>query len=185
LILRDAVEDISPDLVKDIKRISRKIQLLKAQNKIPKMLPNGSIIKKIYRRYQELLRFHKALDYEDLIIEACSLINSNKNILQIYQKKCENLLVDEFQDMNPAEYTLIKLLAGNGNGLLVVGDDDQSIYTFRGSTPQIILGFTDDYINSEEKIMTACFRCPPKVLLGALGLIINNRHRRNKQLKPL
>lgn len=131
------------------------------------------------------MKFHKALDFEDLILEACSLLEKHQEIREFYQNKCKNLLVDEFQDINPAEYHLIKLLAGEGNGLFLLGDDDQSIYTFRGGTPKIILGFTKDFKKCRGKVMTTCFRCPDTIILGALALISNNKDRRNKELKPI
>ena len=184
LTLQDAIEDVNPHLSKNRKKLFEQIFLFKAQNKRPEDLDNKKLLKKIYQRYQELLRFHKALDFEDLILEACSLLEKHQEIREFYQNKCKNLLVDEFQDINRAEYHLIKLLAGEGNGLFVLGDDDQSIYTFRGGTPKIILGFTKDFKNAEEKVMTTCFRCPDTIILGALALIRNNKNRRDKELKP-
>jgi len=185
LILQDAIEDVNPHLSKHWKKLFEQIFLFKAQNKRPEDIDDKKMFKKIYQRYQELLRFHKALDFEDLILEACSLLEKHQEIREFYQNRCKNLLVDEFQDINPAEYHLIKLLAGEGNGLFVLGDDDQSIYTFRGGTPKIILGFTKDFKNAEEKVMTVCFRCPDKIILGALALIRNNKDRRDKELKPI
>jgi len=185
LTLQDAIEDVYSHLRKDSKRIFEQIFLFKAQNKKPEDLSTKSILRKIYQRYQELLRFYKALDFEDLIIEVCSLLEQHQEIREFYQNKCKNLLVDEFQDINPSEYDLIKFLAGRGDGLFVLGDDDQSIYTFRGGTPKIILGFTKDFKNAEEKVMTTCFRCPDKIILGALALIRKNKNRRDKELKPV
>jgi len=184
LTLQDAIEDVNPYLRRNKKKIFNQIFLFKAQNKRPEDLSDKSALRKIYQRYQKLLRFHKALDFEDLILEACSSLKKHREICESYQNKCKNFLVDEFQDINPVEYNLIKLLAGEGNGLFVLGDDDQSIYTFRGGTPKIILGFTKDYKNAEEKAMTICFRCPDKIILGALALIRYNKERRDKNLLP-
>jgi len=166
LVLKDAINDINPAVGGKIKDISRKILLLKAQRKQPDDTPD-SLFNKIYIRYQELLRFHSALDFQDLIIDACKLLETNQEIRDIYKTKCAHLLVDEFQDVNRAEYFLIRLLADKGNGLFVVGDDKQSIYGWRGGDPQIILNFTKDFLQAMQKPMTICFRCSEKIIRGA------------------
>jgi len=166
LVLSDAINDINPAVERKIKNISGNILLLKAQKKSPDDISNG-LHKEIYRRYQELLRFHSALDFQDLVMEACKLLETNYETRDIYRTKCAYLLVDEFQDINRAEYSLIKLLADEGNGLFVVGDDKQSIYGWRGGDPQIILNFTKDFLEAIQKPMTICFRCPEKIIRGA------------------
>jgi len=166
LVLSDAINDINPAVVRKIKNISGNILLLKAQKKGPDDISNG-LHKEIYRRYQELLRFHSALDFQDLVMEACKLLETNYKTRDIYRTKCVYLLVDEFQDINRAEYSLIKLIADEGNGLFVVGDDKQSIYGWRGGDPQIILNFTKDFLEAIQKPMTICFRCPEKIIRGA------------------
>jgi len=166
LVLSDAINDINPAVKRKIKDISGNILLLKAQKKGPDDISNG-LHKEIYRRYQELLRFHSALDFQDLVMEACKLLETNYETRDIYRTKCAYLLVDEFQDINRAEYSLIKLLTDEGNGLFVVGDDKQSIYGWRGGDPQIILNFTKDFLEAIQKPMTICFRCSEKIIRGA------------------
>jgi len=167
LTLQDTIEDINQYLFKNIKRIFSNIFLLKAENINDQILLNKTIDEKICQRYQELLRFHSALDFQDLIIEASRLLETSQEVKNSYQQKFRYLLVDEFQDINRSEYTLIRLLAGNAEGLFVVGDDKQSIYSWRGGNPRIILGFTKDFPQAIQKIMTKCFRCPEKIIRGA------------------
>jgi len=166
LVLSDAIFDVNPRVKGKIKEYSNKILLLKANKKHPDDL-KGGLFKKVYTRYQELLRFHSALDFQDLILEACRLLETSDEAKNYYQEKSKNLLIDEFQDINRAEYFLVRLLANKGTGLFVVGDDKQSIYSWRGGDPKIILGFTQDFIGAIEKPMTMCFRCPEKIIRGA------------------
>jgi DNA helicase-2/ATP-dependent DNA helicase PcrA len=166
LILRDAIVDINPQAINNLNRWRHKICLLKAEKKNSRDISNG-LFKEIYVRYQELLRFHSALDFEDLIIETHKLLETNKKSLNKYQSKIKHLLIDEFQDINNAEYSLIKLLSGNANGLFVVGDDKQSIYGWRGGNPRIILNFCNDFPQAIMKTMIKCFRCPDKIIRGA------------------
>ena len=178
LILNDAIYDIDANLVKRTKKFSRKILLSKAQRRQPDDVSSG-LFKKIYARYQELLRIHFALDFKDLIVQAHELFQVSEETRNTYQAKTQHLLVDEFQDINDAEYSLIKYLAGTAKGLFVVGDDKQSIYGWRGGNPQIILGFTKDIPQAIQKPMTICFRCPEKIIRGADEFI-----KRDPQLIP-
>lgn len=178
LVLSDAISDINPASAKKIKNISKKILLLKAKRKRPNDVAD-CLIKKIYTRYQELLRFHSALDFQDLIMDACKFLETDHETRDIYRTKGAYLLVDEFQDINRAEYSLIRLLTDEGNRLFVVGDDKQSIYSWRGGDPQIILNFTKDFLEAIQKPMTICFRCPEKIIRGADEFI-----KRKPPLKP-
>ncbi|MEA3432841.1 MAG: ATP-dependent helicase [candidate division WOR-3 bacterium] len=166
LVLGDAILDVNPRAKGKIKQYSNKILLLKANRKRPDDLKDG-LFKKIYTRYQELLWFHSALDFQDLIMNAYKLLEISQETRNTYHTKCTRLLVDEFQDINRAEYSLIQLLADKSTGLFVVGDDKQSIYGWRGGDPKIILGFTNDFVGAIQKPMTICFRCPEKIIRGA------------------
>lgn len=167
LLLNDAISDINPRATEKIKKEwANKIILLKAEKKEPNHISNG-LFKKVYERYQELLRFHSALDFQDLIIQAFKLLEASEETKSNYQRKNRHLLVDEFQDINKAEYSLIKSLVFDPRGLFVVGDDNQSIYGWRGGDPQIILNFTKDLPQAVKKPMTECFRCSEKIIKGA------------------
>ena len=179
LILSDAISDINPKAMRKIKEWSDKILLLKAEKKEASLISDG-LFKKIYMRYQELLRFHSALDFQDLIIQACKLLEASEEIKNNYQERSKHLLGDEFQDINKSEYSLIKYIAGTAKGFFVVGDDKQSIYGWRGGNPKIILGFTKDFLQAIQKPMTICFRCPEKIIKGADKFI-----NRDPPLKPV
>jgi DNA helicase-2/ATP-dependent DNA helicase PcrA len=179
LVLGDAILDVNPNVKSRIKQYSNEILLLKAEKKHPKDVQNG-LTKKIYTRYQELLQFHSALDFQDLILEACRLLETSDEAKSYYQERCNNLLIDEFQDINRAEYSLVRLLTNKGVGLFVVGDDKQSIYGWRGGASEIILGFTQDFDEAIKRPMTICFRCPEKIIRGADEFI-----KRQPPLNPL
>ncbi len=178
LTLSDAIMDVKPQAMRNLNKWGSKIGLLKAKKKRPRDIPNG-LLKNVYTRYQELLRFHSALDFEDLVMKACRVLQTNSEVRDVYQSRCKHLLVDEFQDINKTEYSLIRHLAGTAKGLFVVGDDKQSIYSWRGGNPQIILGFTNNFPRAIRKPMTICFRCPDKIIQGADEFI-----EREPKLKP-
>jgi len=166
LLIRDAIMDVKPEAVKHLKLIRHKLALLKANRRSPGDIGNG-LVKNVWTRYQQLLEFHRALDFEGLISEACRLLETKAEVRSVFQLEAKHLLVDEFQDINKAEYHLVRLLAGRGNGLMVVGDHNQSIYGWRGGDPNIILGFCDDFAGAAQKPMTKCFRCPQQVIKAA------------------
>ena len=104
-----------------------------------------SIIAKIYYRYQTKLRKNNAVDFDDIILNTVKILSENPDVLSKYQDKFQYILVDEYQDTNNSQYLLINLLAQANRNLCVVGDDDQSIYKFRGANIGNILNFEDDY----------------------------------------
>lgn len=189
LILGDAISDIKPSDTRKLKEWSNKILLLKAEKKGPNVISDG-LFNKVYKRYQELLQFYSALDFQDLIMQACKLLETGEETKNTYQAKSKHLLVDEFQDINRAEYSLVKYLACTAKGLFVVGDDKQSIYSWRGGDPEIILGFTQDFFGAIKKPMTICFRCPEKIIRGADKFIkrdppLNPRQKDSEPIKIL
>ena len=139
---------------------------------------------KICNKYKELLVACNALDYDDQIMLACKLLTNNQRILNIYKKKTKYLLVDEYQDINHAQFEFIKLLVkGQEKGLFCVGDDDQSIYGFRGGSPHYIRNFEKDFNNAKVKSLGVCHRCPPSVFKGALEVV--KKFNPGRLLKPI
>ncbi len=137
-----------------------------------------------YHVYQKLLLENNALDFGDLINYALKLFRSRKKILQFYQNKFKFILVDEFQDTNFAQYELVKLLAHPRNNLNVVGDDDQSIYKFRGASVSNILQFKKDYPQAEEITLNDNYRSSQNILDLSYDFIqLNNPERLETKLK--
>ena len=143
-----------------------------ANNKLPEL----------YREYQQrLLRFN-AMDFGDLILNVITLFNKHIEICRGYQNKYKYILVDEYQDVNIAQYLWIRSLTQNGNNLFCVGDDDQSIYTWRGAKVSNILRFDKDFFNSKVICLEQNYRSTQNILNAANNLIKNNKNRRNKKL---
>ncbi|MEK7643957.1 MAG: ATP-dependent DNA helicase [Patescibacteria group bacterium] len=130
-----------------------------------------------YHRYNQLLLDSNALDFGDLIFYSVELLRNRRNIKSLLQARYKYILVDEFQDVNWAQYTLVKLLAEKGN-LTVVGDDDQSVYAFRGASVSNILRFKDDFPNTKEVVLNENYRSGPEILdLAYRAIQFNNPDR--------
>ncbi len=128
---------------------------------------------KICDEYKKILRKCSRIDYDDQILLACIALKKDNNLRNEWKKKTKHLLVDEYQDINQAQFELIKLLTEDQTeGLFVVGDDDQSIYSFRGGTPKYIKEFEKHY-GKEVKIgrLSKSFRCPEHILKGAYDMV--------------
>ena len=141
-----------------------------------------NIFEKIYNKYLEYELKENLMDFDDLILNTIKLFEKEKSVLNYYKERFKYILVDEFQDTNPQQYKLIKLLAQNAdNDLTVVGDDDQSIYAFRGATIVNILNFENDFPNTRIIRLEENYRCPKDIVEAALNVIKNNskRHRKN------
>lgn len=124
-------------------------------------------------KYGSILRACNAIDFDDLIFKACDLLRSSPALLAEYQTRATHLLVDEYQDINEAQYQLIRLLAANdAQGLYAVGDDDQSIYSFRGGSPDYVRHFKDHFGGRATILqLPLCRRCPAAVVKGASALV--------------
>ncbi len=141
-----------------------------------------NIFKKIYNKYLEYEIKENLMDFDDLILNTIKLFEKENSVLNYYKERFKYILVDEFQDTNPQQYKLIKLLTQNAeNDLTVVGDDDQSIYAFRGATIVNILNFENDFPNTKIIRLEENYRCPKDIVEAALNVIKNNsqRHRKN------
>jgi DNA helicase-2/ATP-dependent DNA helicase PcrA len=140
------------------------------------------IVARVYKQYQEELFENNALDFSDLILLTVKLFKEKPEILENYQNKFKYTLVDEYQDINFAQYQLVKLLSGKYNSLFVVGDPDQSIYKFRGADLSNILRFEQDFPHSRVIKLEQNYRSTKVILEGATNLIKHNRNRKEKEL---
>ena len=139
-------------------------------------------IAKIYKRYQERLAASSALDFDDIIFHAVSLFQKEPEVLEFYQDKFRYVLVDEYQDTNQIQYLFTSLLAGKRRNLCVVGDDDQSIYRFRGANIENILNFEAQYQDARVIRLEQNYRSTQNILDAANAVIQNNAGRKGKTL---
>jgi len=140
------------------------------------------IARRVYRRYQEVLAEAKALDFDDLLLLAVRLFREHPDVLDKYQRRYVHVLVDEFQDTNVAQYVLIKLIGGRYRHICVVGDEDQSIYRFRGADIRNILSFEQDYPDAKVIILEQNYRSTQTILEASRGVIRPNVQRKEKRL---
>jgi DNA helicase-2/ATP-dependent DNA helicase PcrA len=136
----------------------------------------------VYRLYQETMIKNDAMDFGDIILNVVRLLKKYPEILKLYQEKFKYILVDEYQDTNMAQYTLLNMLAKEHNNICVVGDDDQSIYKFRGANIQNILNFEKDYKNAAVIKLEENYRSTKNILKAAHNVISQNRSRKGKEL---
>ena len=139
-------------------------------------------IARAYRRYQELLKQADAMDFDDIIVNTVRLLQTDSEVLEYYRNRFRYIMVDEYQDTNHAQYVLVSLLAGGHNNLCVVGDDDQSIYSFRGATIENILSFEEQFKNAVVIRLEENYRSTQTILDVANEVISNNRKRKGKSL---
>ena len=139
-------------------------------------------VAQIYPMYQDLLRQNNALDFDDLIKLTVELFEANPNVLEYYQDKFQYILVDEYQDTNRGQYLLVNALAQKHHNICVVGDDDQSIYSFRGADINNILDFEKDYPKTKVLHLEQNYRSPQNILDAANAVISNNQKRKEKEL---
>ncbi len=137
----------------------------------------------IYELYQKKLKNNNALDFDDIIFKTVELFKKEKEVLGFYQRKFKYIMVDEYQDTNKAQYELVSLLAAEHNNICVVGDDDQSIYSFRGADITNILSFEKDYKEAKVIKLEQNYRSLGNILDAANGVIKNNSGRKSKVLR--
>ncbi len=139
-------------------------------------------VTKVYQEYQRALQQNNALDFDDLIVKTIELFRNNPDILDQYQERFRYIHVDEYQDTNTAQFELVRLLASKYRNLCVVGDDDQSIYKFRGANIGNILDFEQHFPDARVVKLEQNYRSTQNILNAANAVIINNEERKDKQL---
>jgi DNA helicase-2/ATP-dependent DNA helicase PcrA len=142
------------------------------------------VFERVFAAYESRRREAGLLDFEDLLRECLELFE-NRSVLNWWQDRFRYLLVDEFQDVNSLQYRFLQQLAAGRNNLFAVGDEDQTIYGFRGARQKIILGFPKEYPGTEVYRLEACYRCSSRILGAAEQMIRCNRQRFAKKLRSL
>jgi DNA helicase II / ATP-dependent DNA helicase PcrA len=169
------------------REILGKIDQEKNHGRMPDQMKVGQdyrsqIAQKVYRKYQQLLHNAGALDFGDLLLLLVDMFRRSGELRRKYQFRFEHVLVDEFQDTNPVQYELLRLIAPPSSNLVVVGDDDQSIYSWRGAKVDNILGFPTDYPGTKVVKLEQNYRSDQNILDAAHAVISKNTRRMGKKL---
>lgn len=141
-----------------------------------------NVVARIYTLYQEKLTLNHALDFDDLIGKAVRMLQQREDVREHYQNKFKYVLVDEYQDVNMAQYKLTQLLSDGTRNICIVGDDDQSVYGWRGADIEIILGFEADYPDAQIIKLEQNYRSTKTILEAAYAVVSRNRGRKDKKL---
>ena len=139
--------------------------------------------RKLYRTYEDTKKKYRKIDFEDMLIQCRDLFMKRPDILKKWQEKFQYILVDEFQDVNQAQYDVVRMLAAPQDNLFVVGDDDQSVYGFRGAKPGIMMEFMKDYPKARQILLDVNYRSSGYIVKGALRVIGNNKIRFEKKIE--
>ncbi len=142
-----------------------------------------AVFRKIYEAYQEFLIQNRLIDFDDMLVYTKELFEQREDILKFWQKKFQYILIDEFQDINRIQYEIVRMLSLPENNLFIVGDDDQSIYRFRGARPEIMLNFEKEYPEAKKILLDINYRSGAEIVKAAGNLISHNRLRFNKKIR--
>src|SRR5262249_4046982 len=156
--------------------------LAPSEVRVPEYDVPGKTAAKVYTQYQKALQASNAVDFGDLIVRVIELFKKRDEVLQGYAGRFRHILVDEFQDTNPAQYQLLKLLASVHGNLCVVGDDDQSIYRWRGAEVDNILDFPRHFPGTRTVRLEQNYRSTQRILSAAHAIIEKNERRAEKKL---
>ena len=169
-----------------MRQIIQEISLVKGQ-----MIPlayyhsgccGDEVFKEIYRAYEEKLHENRWIDFDDILVYTYELLKEREDIRKAWQQKFPYILIDEFQDINRLQYEIVRMLAKPEDNLFIVGDDDQSIYRFRGAKPEIMLGFERDYPGAGRILLDVNYRSTEEIVAPALRLIRENQKRFSKAI---
>lgn len=188
-ILKELIQEYGGDLAEDAdfpREIAKEIRLVKGNRIRLEHYYSSSCPDEVFRQicegYRKVCEGRRKLDFDDMLVYCYELFVKRPDILAVWQKKFRYILVDEFQDINRIQYDTIRMLAKPENNLFIVGDDDQSIYHFRGSCPEIMLNFTKDYPGANTVFLDVNYRCSGQILTAAMRLIGHNETRYRKRL---
>ena len=141
------------------------------------------VFRRIFEAYHQFLRSNHLIDFDDMLVYCKELFEQRKDILAGWQRRFPYILIDEFQDINQVQYDVVKMLAGEKKNLFIVGDDDQSIYRFRGARPEIMMHVEKDFPGIQKVVLDKNYRCPKEVVKLSQQLIANNKVRFPKEIR--
>lgn len=142
-----------------------------------------AVFEQIFQVYKQEMNRHKLIDFDDMVLLCRNLLIERPDTLKLWQQRFQYILVDEFQDICPLQYEVVRLLAKPQDNLFIVGDDDQSIYGFRGSRPEIMLNFTKEYPKAEQVLLDVNYRSRRGIVETAARLISHNKMRFDKAVR--
>lgn len=146
-------------------------------------LCSNEVFQEIFQKYQKALERKRLIDFDDMLVYCYELLEKRKDIRQMWQQQFQYILIDEFQDISKVQYDVVKLLAAPKNNIFIVGDDDQSIYGFRGAKPDIMKQFLKDYPGARQCLLDVNYRCAPEIVEAAGKVIGKNRNRLGKKMR--
>lgn len=189
-LLRELVDALYPDTEDEtdlLQNLSREISTVKDGRIDPAHYYSACMpeetFRKIFSEYQNWMNKNRKLDFDDIMVWTYNLFCKRPDILKLWQEKFQYILIDEFQDINPIQYDIIRMLAKPQNNLFIVGDDDQSIYRFRGAKPEIMLNFPKDYPDTQQVVLDVNYRSTGEIVKKAGMLIEENENRFAKSIR--
>ncbi len=187
---REIVEKMEPetdDMTETIREMIQEVSYVKGEglevsHYYPLSCAQG-FFQKVYETYASRLRREDKIDFDDMLLYCEQLLRERKDILAGWQARYRYILVDEAQDSNRLQYRIVRMLAGRSQNLMLVGDDDQSLYRFRGAKPELLLGFLKDFPKGKMVMLSTNYRSNQTIVEGALRVIVHNQTRYPKKLQ--
>lgn len=185
--IHDMDRELAGNLLKEISRVKQNGGILKLTAAIGRSAQEDELLSQnfsaVYEEYCSLMREEKKLDFDDMIFLCDKLLEESEKVRSCWENRFSHILVDEFQDISPLQYQVLKKLTGPEQNIFVVGDDDQSIYGFRGAGPDIMKQFLTDYPKAVQVTLEYNYRSTEMIVNAALTVIAENKNRFYKQLK--
>ena len=190
-LVRDSMKELDiPDsqhkpksVLMAISCAKNKLQSIEEYEALEGKSPFGAVVARVYKRYSDKLLANNAMDFDDILVNMVKLLSGHPDICEQYRSKFRYIMVDEYQDTNMPQYKAVMLLAGGYRNICVVGDDDQSIYSFRGADVRLILSFEKDFPGAKVIKLEQNYRSTANILNAANCVIAHNRKRKSKTLR--
>ncbi len=176
------VQEVQPKIVQNKISNAKNAMIMPEEYSNTVGNPMDEVVAKIYTLYQKRLLENNAMDFDDLLIKPIELFSKNPDVQAFYQNRFQYIMVDEYQDTNHAQYRALKMMTGKAGNICVVGDDDQSIYRWRGADLRNILEFESDYPKCKKFRLEQNYRSTKNILAAAHSVIVNNVKRHDKEL---
>ncbi len=190
--IRDMAQSLDLEMEDEnefISNILNEISYVKGEMIAIEYFHSGTCSDEIFTRlcqgYDQSLRRDNLIDFDDMLVFCHDLLKNREDIRAMWQQKYRYILIDEFQDINRVQYEIVKMLTGRDQNLFIVGDDDQSIYRFRGARPEIMLGFQKDFPRARRVVLNVNYRSSSEIVDSARNLILHNTKRFDKEITAM